>query len=207
MMMVMPAAASERPVFYRERASGMYGGAVFAAAQGMAELPFLFVQSVLYVVILYGMIQFEFTGTKILWFWLYMWLDLMYFTYMGMGVMNATPNLPAATASGSFFILLWMLFCGFLIYRKNIKPWYIWAYYFNPMTFIIYGCVTTQLGDITDGFISVGDSTTTIAQYINDTFSYEYDMRGYIVLILLGFIAAFRGLSYLGYTRMNFQRR
>ena len=64
--------ASDRAVFYRERSSGMYGSLVFAAAQGFAEAPFLFVQSVVYVCIVYSTTQFEFDSAKAMWFW---WVD------------------------------------------------------------------------------------------------------------------------------------
>ncbi|PNH11224.1 Pleiotropic drug resistance protein 6, partial [Tetrabaena socialis] len=208
LLMVMPVVAADRSVYYRERASGMYHAAAFAWAQGVAELPFLFVQSVVYVVIVYCTVHFEFTAAKMMWFWLYLWLDLMLFTFMGVAAMNIAPNMPAATAGCSFLILLWNLFCGFLIYRRDIKPWYLWAYYFNPPTYIIYGCVTTQMGDLTDTLIDTGEGVmTSVAQYVADTFDYDYNMRGWIVLILVGFIFACRGLAYFGLMRLNFQRR
>lgn len=39
------------------------------ARQGIAELPFLFVESILYVVVVYCMVHFEFNSIKALWFW------------------------------------------------------------------------------------------------------------------------------------------
>ncbi|GFR42268.1 hypothetical protein Agub_g3165 [Astrephomene gubernaculifera] len=122
--------------------------------------------------------------------------------------MNVAPQMPVAIAGSSFFIMMWNLFCGFLIYRKDIKGWYLEAYYANPITYVIYGCVTTQMGDLTDTSIAVtGGSTVTVAQYLEDTFSYKYSMRGWLVLILVAFIAAVRAMAYLGLTRLNFQRR
>ncbi|GIL92378.1 hypothetical protein Vretifemale_19894, partial [Volvox reticuliferus] len=94
LMMVMPQVMAERAVFYREKASGMYRPAVFAAAQGLAEMPFVFLESILYVVIMYCTIHFEFTSEKALWFWLYIWFALMICTFMGMGFMSMTPNMP-----------------------------------------------------------------------------------------------------------------
>ncbi|KAG2433733.1 hypothetical protein HXX76_008097 [Chlamydomonas incerta] len=205
---VMPVVASDRAVFYRERSSGMYGSAVFAAAQGFTEAPFLFVQSVVYVCIVYSTTQFEFDSAKAMWFWLFIWLNLQCFTYLGMGAMNLTPNMPACVALTSLFVLLWNLFCGFLIYRDDIKPWWLWAYYFNPATYSIYGCITTQLGDVTDESIEVtAGNWMTVAQYVEQTFNYHYSMRGWLVLIMFGFIAFFRALSYLGLSKLNFQVR
>ncbi|GLC46814.1 hypothetical protein PLESTM_001929100 [Pleodorina starrii] len=205
---VLPVTMSERAVFYRERASGMYSSAVFAAAQGLAEFPYLFVQSVVYVIIVYCTTQFEFDSEKALWFWLFIWLNIMCFTYLGMGCMNLTPNMPACIAATSFAVLLWNLFCGFLIYRDDIKPWWIWAYYFNPATYSIYGCIVTQLGDVTHENILVGDNKyMSVAEFVETTFNYHYDMRGWLVLIMIGFIALFRSFSYIGLSYLNFQVR
>lgn len=45
---------------------------------------------------------------------------------------------------------------------QQIRDWWIWAYYFNPATYTIYGCVVTQLGDVTDEYIQVGESPRSI---------------------------------------------
>ncbi|GIL67171.1 hypothetical protein Vafri_20606 [Volvox africanus] len=207
-LVVMPVVMSERAVFYRERASGMYSSVVFAMAQGLAEFPYLFVQSVVYVIIVYCTTQYEFDSAKALWFWLFIWLNLLCFTYLGMGCMNLAPNMPACVAMSSFAVLLWNLFCGFLIYREDIKPWWLWAYYFNPATYSIYGCIVTQLGDVTDELIDVGGGKLmSVADFVETTFSYQYDMRGWLVLIMISFIVLFRSFSYIGLSFLNFQVR
>ncbi len=66
---VMPVVAADRAVFYRERSSGMYRGALMAVVQGASELPFVFVQSVIYFAIVYCMVQFEWDGPKMCWYW------------------------------------------------------------------------------------------------------------------------------------------
>lgn len=65
----MPVVAADRAVFYRERASRMYRTTIFAMAQGLAEMPWLFLQSVIYTIIIYTTTHFEFESTKALWFW------------------------------------------------------------------------------------------------------------------------------------------
>ncbi|KXZ55191.1 hypothetical protein GPECTOR_3g336 [Gonium pectorale] len=208
MMVVMPVVSAERNIFYREKASGMYRPAVFAAAQGLAEMPFLVVQSILYVIIIYTTVHFEFDSAKAMWFWLYVFLGFVFFTYLGMGAINFAPNIPAATATASLFILTWNMFCGFVIARKDIHPWYLWAYYFNPPTYMIYGCAVSQMGDLVTETIDTGDDETmSVAQYIRDTFSYDYSYRGWLVLILVGFVVFARAMSYIGLTRFNYQKR
>ncbi|KAE9459463.1 hypothetical protein C3L33_08630, partial [Rhododendron williamsianum] len=50
---VQPVVAVERTVFYREKAAGMYSALPYAFGQAVIELPYIFVQSVIYGVIVY----------------------------------------------------------------------------------------------------------------------------------------------------------
>ncbi|KAF7138156.1 hypothetical protein RHSIM_Rhsim07G0150400 [Rhododendron simsii] len=50
---VQPVVAVERTVFYREKAAGMYSALPYAFGQVVIELPYIFVQSVIYGVIVY----------------------------------------------------------------------------------------------------------------------------------------------------------
>ncbi|PNW70640.1 hypothetical protein CHLRE_17g728400v5 [Chlamydomonas reinhardtii] len=252
-LMVMAVVEAERVVFYRERAAHMYSTAVFAAAQGLAELPPLLLQSLLYTVPLYAAVHLAFTAAKAAWFWLFVFLGLTVCTAAGGGVMNLSPSLPAAVAAAGALVMLWNVFCGFLIPRRSIRPWWLWAYWANPVTYVIYGATVTQLGDMrhtplrlalggaagaAGAVAGVGGDTGTgaggvgggggaaaaaaaeagshqllqppmmsVAEYVETAFGYHYHMRGWLVLILLAFIALGRAASYYGLTRLNFQHR
>ncbi|GAB2293590.1 hypothetical protein Dimus_027802 [Dionaea muscipula] len=60
---VQPIVAIERTVFYRERAAGMYSALP-------RLLPYIFVQSAMYCVVVYSMIGFEWTVAKFFWWYL-----------------------------------------------------------------------------------------------------------------------------------------
>ncbi|KAG5540636.1 hypothetical protein RHGRI_020757 [Rhododendron griersonianum] len=64
---VQPVVAVERTIFYREKAAGMYSALPYAFGQVVIELPYIFVQSVIYGVIVYSMIGFEWTAAKFFW--------------------------------------------------------------------------------------------------------------------------------------------
>ncbi|KAK1370267.1 hypothetical protein POM88_036359 [Heracleum sosnowskyi] len=61
---VQPVVAVERTVFYRERAAGMYSSLAYALAQVLVEVPYIFLQTVVYGVIVYSMIGFEWSVEK-----------------------------------------------------------------------------------------------------------------------------------------------
>ncbi|KAG2492873.1 hypothetical protein HYH03_008788 [Edaphochlamys debaryana] len=205
---ILPVIDADRRVFYRERAAGLFHVVPYVMSQGLAEVPYIAVQSILYSIIVYFTIQFEFQAVKFFWFLLYFFLNLLAFTFFGVAVMAALPSVPLATSGAAGMLLLWNLFCGFLVYKRDIKPWWIWAYYFNPATYTIYGVVTTQLGDDYTNTIAVGPGMVmTVADFVEQTFGYKYSMRGWLVLILAGFVLGFRVMACLGLANLNYQKR
>ncbi len=58
-MSILPVVALERLVMYRERAAGMYRPIHFHIASGVAELPYIITQSVLYSALIYWMVYFR----------------------------------------------------------------------------------------------------------------------------------------------------
>lgn len=81
------------------------------------EWPYVFAQSLIYGVIVYAMIQFEWSAAKFFYFIFFMYLTLLYFTYWGMVTVAITPNAQFAAIISSAFYGLWNLFSGFLIPR------------------------------------------------------------------------------------------
>ncbi|KAF2283073.1 hypothetical protein GH714_043817 [Hevea brasiliensis] len=117
---VQPVVAVERTVFYRERAAGMYSALPYAYAQVLAELPYVFAQVVVYGLITYTMIGFEWTATKFFWYLFFMYFTLLYYTYYGMMAVAVTPNYHIASIISSAFYGIWNLFSGFVIPRTRM---------------------------------------------------------------------------------------
>lgn len=83
--------------------------------QVVIELPYIFVQSVIYGVIVYSMIGFEWTTDKFFWYLFFMYFTLLYFTFYGMMTVAVTPNQSIAAIVASAFYAIWNLFSGFII--------------------------------------------------------------------------------------------
>lgn len=112
---VQPIIAVERSVFYRERAAGYYSGSLYALSQGVTELPYATIQALIYCIITYSLIQFQWTAAKFLWFFLFILLSFVYFTFYGMMAIGITPNKQISVVLSSFLFSLWNLNCGLLI--------------------------------------------------------------------------------------------
>lgn len=114
---VQPIVAVERTVFYRERAAGMYSAVPYAIAQVVCELPYIFVQTAWFSLIVYAMVSFEWTLVKFLWFFFISFFSFLYFTYYGMMTVSLTPNQQVAAIFAAAFYALFNLFSGFFIPR------------------------------------------------------------------------------------------
>ena len=81
------------------------------------ETIYVFVQSIIYSLIIYSMIGFEWKLGKFLLFCYLVFMCFTYFTLYGMMVVALTPNYHIAAIVMSFFVGFWNLFTGFLIPR------------------------------------------------------------------------------------------
>uniref|UniRef100_A0A453KMP4 ABC transporter domain-containing protein n=1 Tax=Aegilops tauschii subsp. strangulata TaxID=200361 RepID=A0A453KMP4_AEGTS len=140
---VQPVVAVERTVFYRERAAHMYSPLPYALGQVAIELPYIFVQSLIYGVLVYAMIGFEWTAVKFFWYLFFMYFTLAYFTFYGMMSVGLTPNYNVASVASTAFYALWNLFSGFITPRTRIPIWWRWYYWLSPIAWTLNGLVTS----------------------------------------------------------------
>ncbi|KAK1311943.1 Pleiotropic drug resistance protein 3 [Acorus calamus] len=186
---VQPVVAIERTVFYRERAAGMYSALPYAFGQVAIEVPYIFIQAVIYGVVVYAMIGFEWTAAKFFWYIFYMYFTLLYFTYYGMMAVGVTPNHNIAGIVSSAFYALWNLFSGFIIPRPKIPIWWRWYYWASPVAWTLYGLIASQFGDITKNMTDGNQDT--VEKFVRDYFGFKHDFLGIVALMVVGFTVLF----------------
>ncbi|KAM7480400.1 hypothetical protein LguiA_028613 [Lonicera macranthoides] len=200
---VQPVVAVERTVFYRERAAGMYSALPYAFAQVLVELPYVFVQAVVYGVIVYAMIGFEWTVAKFFWYLFFMYFTLLYFTFYGMMTVAVTPNPNIAAIIAASFYGIWNVFSGFLIPRPRIPIWWRWYYWACPVAWTLYGMIASQFGDIKD----VMNTNESVEDFLKSYFGFEHDFVGVTAGVVLGFTVLFGFIFAYSIKAFNFQRR
>jgi ABC-2 type transporter len=82
------------------------------------EVPYMMGTVLVFCVILYPMVGFQFTAVRFLWFILFITLSFMYYTLYGMMCVALTPNIEMAGGLSFFVFMLWNVFSGFIISRK-----------------------------------------------------------------------------------------
>ena len=205
---VQPVVSVERSVFYRERAAGMYGPLPYAFAQALIEIPYIFVQTLVYGVITYAMIHFEWTAAKFFWYLLFMFLTFTYFTFYGMMAVGLTPSQQLAAVTSSGFYSLWNLFSGFLIPKASMPSWWVWYYWICPVAWTLYGLITSQLGNVETPFYAAGfGAQIAVKDFITSYLGYKYDWLGNVVAVCFGFMAVFWLVFAFSIKYLNFQTR
>ncbi|KAH9666423.1 ABC transporter G family member 40 [Citrus sinensis] len=189
---VQPVVSIERTVFYRERAAGMYSALPYAFAQALIEIPYIFVQSVTYGVIVY-----------FLWYQFFMFFTLLYFTYYGMMAVAMTPNHHISGIVAFAFYGLWNVFSGFIIPRTRIPIWWRWYYWACPVSWTLYGLVASQFGDIQDRL----ESGETVEQFLRSFFGFKHDFLGVVAAVVFAFPVLFALIFAVGIKVFNFQKR
>ncbi|KAI9196707.1 hypothetical protein LWI28_026286 [Acer negundo] len=176
---VLPFVATERTVLYRERFAGMYSSWAYSFAQVLIEVPYLFIEAVLYVIITYPMIGYYWSAYKIFWLFYGMFCNLLYFNYLGMLMVSLTPNVQVAAIVTSSSYTMLNLFSGFVIPKPHIPKWWLWLYYLCPTSWALNGMLTSQYGDIKREILVFGE-TKTVAAFLEDYFGFDHNFLGVV---------------------------
>ncbi|KAK4776338.1 hypothetical protein SAY86_005026 [Trapa natans] len=201
---VQPVASIERTVFYRERAAGMYSALPYALAQVLIEIPYILVQALVYGLIVYAMIGFEWTAAKFFWYIFFMYFTLLYFTFYGIMSVAITPNQDIALIVSGAFFGLWNLFSGFVVPRTRMPIWWRWYFWACPVSWTLYGLVASQFGDMKVPF---ENSILTVEDYVRDYLGYKHDFLGVVAAVIVGFTVLFAATFAISIKMFNFQHR
>ncbi|XP_062163258.1 pleiotropic drug resistance protein 1-like isoform X3 [Alnus glutinosa] len=202
-MSVQPVVAIERSVFYRERAAGMYSALPYAIGQAVIELPYIFLQTVVFGFIVYAMMGFERTLSKFLWYLFFMYFTILYFTFYGMMTMAITPNHNIAAIVSSAFYAIWNIFSGFVVPQTRIPIWWRWYYWGCPVAWTLYGLVASQYGDVED----VLESGETVKDFVRSYFGYRHDFLGVVAVVIVWIPLFFVFIFALSIKAFNFQTK
>ncbi|EEC66693.1 hypothetical protein OsI_33011 [Oryza sativa Indica Group] len=203
---VQPVVSVERTVYYRERAANMYSSFPYAAAQGLVEIPYIAVQTLIFGLITYFMVNYERNIRKLVLYLIYMFLTFTYFTFYGMVAVGLTPTQHMASVVSSAFYSLWNLLSGFLIPQSRIPGWWIWFYYICPVAWTLRGVITSQLGDVDTRIVGPGFDGT-VHEFLQQNLGFEQGMTGATVAVLVAFSVFFFSIYAISIKMINFQRR
>ncbi|XP_020531357.1 ABC transporter G family member 45 [Amborella trichopoda] len=204
---VQPIVGLGRTVFYRERSAGMYSAMPYTIAQVVIEIPYIVIQVLVFVLIIYPLIGFSWMLAKFLWFTFFVLLSVLYLTLFGMTAVALTPTQELAALISFFFFILWNIFSGFFIARPMIPLWWRWFYWVNPAAWTVYGLMVSQLGDRTETINIPGQASQSVKEFLEVYLGLEANFLGIAVAVQFIFIFLFLFVFCLCTKYLNFQRR
>ena len=208
-MTVMPLIFGERTVFYRQKAASMFNPQALALAQGVAEFPYLLVQAITMVVIVYWMVGFQVSAWKFFYFLLMFFLSITLYTFLGQMLVIVCPNQLLAQLLAAFLNQMWTIFNGFLVPYPQTPAGWKWMSRISPTTWILYGFGATQLADSDVPLDKNGpvETNTTVGSYVQNFWGYDPGFAWWCILIVFAYIVFFRVVTVVALSHVSWSRR
>lgn len=207
---VLPVMGAERPVFYRERATGMYSVNSYNLVLGLTEIPYLLVMCLAFTIVLYFTVGLRASEGAFFYFFLYTFLWMTFCTYFGHLMTAVAPNLIIAQGGGFGIINLLTVFAGFMKPAGDLGI-LEFIYWVSSMHYCFEGILVTQFrhdsSEIEFFEASVGQTVTLdVYDFMSDVFSdgaFKYGHRVYCIFAMIALCISNRALTHLALKHIN----
>ncbi|KAG8477556.1 hypothetical protein CXB51_030215 [Gossypium anomalum] len=174
---VLPFVSAQRTIVYRERFSRMYSSWAYSLAQVIIEIPYIFLEAILFLTITYPAVNFYGSAYKVF-----------------------------ATIFASLCYTLFSLFSGYLIPGPQFPKWWVWGYWISPTSWSLKGLLTSQYGDIEEEIMAFGEQKA-LNTFLDSQYGYKHRDLPIIAVVLLAFPLVFASVFTYGIAKLNYQRR
>jgi len=132
---LIPGMMKVRPIVYRQLEADFYGVVPYTVAVAVTDVPITIVQCLIFVIIVYFMCGFTYTFTNWICFVTMMCLVKMAMGMFFKAVAMLMPNEVAGQGFASLWILLFSIHSGYIVGQGNVKPWWVWVYWIDPLQY------------------------------------------------------------------------
>ncbi|MBA0548689.1 hypothetical protein Golob_019773, partial [Gossypium lobatum] len=202
----LPIITSQRTIEYRERFVGMYSSKVHSLAQVIIEIPYVFLEATLFLIISYPTVNLYGSAFKVSWYLYNIFCTLLTYKYMGMAIVSLSPTYQMASVFGSYWITIVNLFSGFLIPQPVLPKWWVWFYWMVPTSWALRGLLTSQYGDINKEIIAFGERKT-ISTFLENHYGFKHEDLPLTAILLCAYPIFFASIFTYFMAKLNFQRR
>jgi len=134
----------ERPAFYRERFAGAYGVPAYALSWLLVEVPYVGVQSVLFLLFLYFPLGFSTAAWRVAWFWAFLFLYMLFATAFGQALAALTPSTQTAQTLFNTIAPIFSIMSGMTFMPGDVPRGWIPLWVLCPLNKAFEGMVMTQ---------------------------------------------------------------
>jgi ABC-type multidrug transport system permease subunit len=213
---LIPVAAQERAVFYRERASQTYNAFWYFFGLGVMEIPYAVVAVLLFLIPVFPMVGFTGIGPFLI-SWLVLVLQVLHQAYMAELLVFLLPNLEVAEIAGVLLNLIGYLFSGFSPPASTLPSAMVWLYDITPMTYSTAAFSTVIFGACSrDGDLGCTQMTNvppslpdgiTVKEYLETNFLMKHSEIWRNCGLLVVFVLLFAAITLLAMRFLNYQKR
>lgn len=121
---------------------------LFTYGPALPPTPFTHPQCLLYCSIIYFLLNWLAGARAFFVFYAFNFASLLAFTYSGMMLVHLTPNVQLASVLASGVYGFWKLWAGFIIPYNEFGNVWVWTFWINPLTYVVYGCTMWMYGEL-----------------------------------------------------------
>ncbi|KAK9035696.1 hypothetical protein V6N11_077729 [Hibiscus sabdariffa] len=203
---VLPFVANQRTIVYRERFVRMYSSWAYSLAQVIIEIPYVFLEAILFLTITYPAANFYGSACKVFWYFYTVFCTLLYYKLLGMMMVSLTPTYQVASIIANLCYTLFSLFSGYLIPGPKFPKWWVWGYWICPTSWSLKGIFISQYGDVKEEIVAFGEQKALNA-FLDSQYGYKHQDLPIIAIVLLAYPLVFASVFAYGIAKLNYQRR
>ncbi|KAH0354154.1 putative ABC transporter, partial [Aureobasidium melanogenum] len=206
----IPAYLEDRAIFMKERANGLYGPTSFLVSNFLTGLPYLFIITFLFSVVVYWLSNFRNTAGGF-WTWvMWLFLDLIAAESLVVFITSLVPIFVVALAATAFANGLWMCTMGFMVRPADLNPFWRYVFhYIDYQSYVFEGMMVNEFASRNytcpsnghGGYDCAYDTPLSPQGFIPgtallDTYGYKAGRTGEYIGILLAIIIVYRLLGW-----------
>lgn len=171
----VPVALAVKGIVFRQNRAKFYSNTVYTLAVNLVHLPLAFLEAAIFACGVYWMTGFVDATDRFFFFLLVLILISSSTACFFRLISYIVPSMEVGQVLVGPANALLIQFCGILITRAKIPPWFIWVYYISPFSWSIR---SLALNEFESGryAISVGNNTnasTTLGQLYLDAYEFQ----------------------------------
>ncbi|TMW67516.1 hypothetical protein Poli38472_011136 [Pythium oligandrum] len=140
----IPVFMADRGVFYKQRGANFFRTSSYVLAVSVSQIPMAIIETVIFGTLLYWMCGFVSDVGSFFLFELLFFLVSLTFAAWFFFLSAVSPNLHVAKPLSLVTLMLFVLFAGFIMSRKTIPDYFIWAYWLNPIAWSMRALAVNQ---------------------------------------------------------------
>ncbi|KAL2670114.1 hypothetical protein Neosp_014995 [[Neocosmospora] mangrovei] len=135
---------SGRPVLAKHRSFALLHPATFCVAQIAADIPIVLGQISVFSLVLYFMVGLTLSAKSFFIFWAILVSTTMCMTALFRAIGAAFTTFDKATKVSGLAIIASVLYTGFMIPKPDMKPWFVWIYWINPLAYAFNALISNE---------------------------------------------------------------